>query len=137
MYRSLLHHGVQIYEYQPQILHSKLFIFDDVTYAGSANMDKRSLQVNYELLVRIKDQTLATEARQLFDRTLEHCLRIEWEKWKHTLSFWQRLQQQWAYFALSRVDPFLTQLQLRVLQREIRDQLPASATFNEPNRNAH
>src|SRR5688572_20322670 len=63
LYKSLLRAGVQIYEYQPQILHTKLYLFDDVFYVGSANMDKRSLLVNYELLVRVKDHSLADYGR--------------------------------------------------------------------------
>jgi cardiolipin synthase len=34
-YRRLLLAGVEIYEYQPQILHAKMFLIDDFVYAGS------------------------------------------------------------------------------------------------------
>ncbi len=39
LYRRLLQAGVEIYEYQPQILHAKLIIIDDIVYAGSSNLD--------------------------------------------------------------------------------------------------
>ncbi len=119
LYRSLLRAGVEIYEYQPQILHTKFFLFDDVLYVGSANMDKRSLLVNYELLIRVKDRELAQEGREFFDRTLQHCVKIEREAWRTSRSLWTRLKEEWAYFVLSKVDPYLTQLQLRVLYREL------------------
>jgi cardiolipin synthase len=119
LYRSLLRAGVEIYEYQPQILHTKLFIFGDVFYVGSANMDKRSLLVNYELLVRVRDAALAEQGRAFFERTLEHCKQIEAAAWKASRSFWDRLKEEWAYFVLSKVDPYLTQLQLEVLAREM------------------
>lgn len=119
LYTGLLRAGVEIYEYQPQILHTKLFLFDDVIYAGSANMDKRSLLVNYELLVRSQNHELAEQARAFFERTLEHCTRIEREAWRASRTFWSRLKEEWAYFVLSKVDPYLTQLQLRVLYREL------------------
>jgi cardiolipin synthase len=118
LYGGLLRAGVEIYEYEPQILHTKLFQFDDVVYVGSANMDKRSLLVNYELLVRVKNQELAVQASEFFAHTLEHCTRIEREKWRTSRSLWGRLKEEWAYFVLSKVDPYLTQLQLRVLYRE-------------------
>lgn len=118
LYRNLLQHDVEIYEYQPQILHTKLFLLDNICYAGSANLDKRSLLMNYELLVRVKDSALTARGRDFFSRTLEHCQKIEWEKWKNSLGFFKRFQQQWAYFLLSRVDPFLTRLQLQVMQNE-------------------
>jgi cardiolipin synthase len=118
LYRPLLRNGVEIYEYQPQILHTKLFLFDDVIYVGSANMDKRSLLVNYELLIRAQNPELAHSGREFFEKALDHCKKIEWETWKKGLTLWNRLQQQWAYFVLSRVDPYLTRLQLSVLYRE-------------------
>jgi cardiolipin synthase len=128
LYRSLLVHGVEIYEYQPQILHTKLFLFDDVFYVGSANMDKRSLLVNYELLVRVKNAPLVRTGREFFETTLEHCKKIEWESWKKTLGIWNRFQQQWAYFVLSRLDPWLTRLQLQVMQREIPERTDEAET---------
>jgi cardiolipin synthase len=124
LYRGLLRAGVEIYEYQPQILHTKLFQFDDVVYVGSANMDKRSLLVNYELLVRVNNGELAEDARHFFARTLENCERIERDTWRASRSFWDRLKEEWAYFVLSKVDPYLTQLQLRVLRYETRNRSP-------------
>jgi len=119
LYSGLLRAGVEIHEYQPQILHTKLFLFDDVSYAGSANLDKRSLLVNYELLVRTDDPETARQARAFFERTLEHCSRVERAAWKTSRTFWSRLKEQWAYFVLSKVDPYLSQLQLQVLRREL------------------
>jgi cardiolipin synthase len=51
-YSRLLRGGVEIYEYQPQILHGKLYIVDDKVFAGSANLDVRSAKLNYELMVQ-------------------------------------------------------------------------------------
>src|SRR5690348_14345773 len=45
LYRRMLRSGVEIYEYEPQILHAKMFVIDDVVYAGSANLDTRSLHL--------------------------------------------------------------------------------------------
>ncbi len=66
LYRRLLKAGVQIYEYQPQILHAKLIIADDIVYVGSANLDQRSLNINYELMVRFDQKALADAARAMF-----------------------------------------------------------------------
>src|SRR5438093_8528029 len=70
LYQRLLRAGVEIYEYQPQILHTKLVIVDAIVYAGSSNLDTRSLNINYELLVRLKDARLGAEAREIFDQHL-------------------------------------------------------------------
>lgn len=60
----LLLRGVKVYFHPPPFVHSKLLVIDDV-YAqiGSANLDPRSLRLNFELVVEIFDthvvQTLA------------------------------------------------------------------------------
>src|SRR5688500_3913756 len=94
LYKSLLRAGVQIYEYQPQILHTKLYLFDDVFYVGSANMDKRSLLVNYELLVRVKNEELAEYGRAIFQNTLAHCARITPAEWRASHTIWSRFKEQ-------------------------------------------
>jgi cardiolipin synthase len=127
LYKSLLRAGIQIYEYQPQILHTKLYLFDDIFYVGSANMDKRSLLVNYELLVRVKEKSLSEYGRAVFEKTLTHCTRILPAEWRASRTIWSRLKEQWAYFVLSKLDPYLTQLQLDLLHREIQDRSPESA----------
>ena len=52
-YRRLFRRGIDIHEYQPHILHAKLVIIDDVVYTGSSNLDRRSLEINHELLLRL------------------------------------------------------------------------------------
>ena len=135
LYKSLLRAGVQIFEYQPQILHTKLYLFDDIFYVGSANMDKRSLLVNYELLVRVKNHDLAEYGRVFFQNTLAHCTRITPAEWRASHTIWSRLKEQWAYFVLSKLDPYLTQLQLEVLHREMEGRAaePPSAVTHTPN----
>jgi cardiolipin synthase len=74
--------------------------------------------VNYELLVRVQHAGLAEFGRAFFDKTLENCNRICPETWRASRSFWDRMKERWAYFVLSKVDPYLTQLQLKVFYRE-------------------
>ena len=48
-YEDLLRAGVKIYEYEGGLLHTKSVTVDDeVTLIGSANMDRRSFELNYE-----------------------------------------------------------------------------------------
>lgn len=118
LYQMFLRAGVEIYEYQPQILHTKFFQFDDVCYAGSANMDKRSLMINYELLVRVRQPDLAAEGREFFEKTLQHCKQVDRRTWKKSRSVWNKLREQWAFWMLSRVDPWLSTVQFNVLRDE-------------------
>jgi cardiolipin synthase A/B len=115
LYRRLLRAGVEIYEYQPQILHAKLMVIDRAVYVGSANFDIRSLKLNYELMLRFENEAIAATARSHFDGHLEHCQRIERAAWRRSRGFWQRLKSDWAYFLLARVDPYVALKQFHAL----------------------
>ncbi|HEU0135581.1 MAG TPA: phosphatidylserine/phosphatidylglycerophosphate/cardiolipin synthase family protein, partial [Allosphingosinicella sp.] len=52
-YWWLLRRGIQIFEYLPTKLHTKLFVVDDAVHIGSANFDMRSLFLNLEMMLRI------------------------------------------------------------------------------------
>lgn len=67
LYRNLLQSGARIFEFEPCKLHMKLLVVDDVSYLGSANLDKRSFRINVELMVRIEDAGLASALRELLD----------------------------------------------------------------------
>jgi cardiolipin synthase A/B len=117
LYPSLLRAGVEIYEYQPQILHAKMVIADDVTYIGSANLDARSLAINYEVLARIPNTVLADQARAIFDGDLPHCRPIERREHRAVRHPVERLIERAAYFILARFDPYIARRQRRNLLR--------------------
>jgi cardiolipin synthase len=116
LYRRLLKAGVEIYEYQPQVLHAKLILSDGVVYAGSSNLDIRSLNLNYELMLRLEDKTVAVAAREIFERLLKHSPRIELHRWRKSQTFWQRWQNHWAHFLLTRIDPLVALRQFRTMK---------------------
>jgi cardiolipin synthase len=115
LYRRFLKAGVQIHEYQPQVLHAKLIIADDVVYVGSANLDPRSLDINYELMIRFEHQDMAAQARAIFAGSLTHCRPITREEWRKSRTVWRRLKQRWAYWLLVSIDPYLARRQWRLL----------------------
>ena len=115
LYRRFLNGNVEIHEYQPQILHAKLIIIDDVVYVGSSNLDPRSLHINYELMIRFNHPEMAKRAREIFARRLEHCRRVTRDDWRKSRTLWRRLKQHWAYFLLNRVDPYFARRQWRSL----------------------
>jgi cardiolipin synthase A/B len=117
LYRRLLRSGVEIYEYQPQILHAKLFLVEGAVYTGSSNLDPRSLQINYELTLRLDDSKVAGAARDIFAETLKHCRRVTLEDWRQSRTFWQKLKQRQAYFLLNRIDPYVARWQWRRLPK--------------------
>ena len=115
LYRRFLNAGVQIHEYQPQVLHAKLIIADDVVYVGSANLDPRSLDINYELMIRFDRKAMADQARAIFAGQLAHCRQITRDQWRESRTIWRRLKQQWAYWLLVRIDPYVALRQWRAL----------------------
>ena len=115
LYRRFLRAGVQIQEYTPQILHAKLIVIDDVVYVGSSNLDQRSLNINYELMVRFENKEMAAEAREVFGSMLQHCREITFEGWVKSRSIWRRIKQRWAYLLLVRFDPLVAKWRWRAV----------------------
>ena len=64
-YEGLLQAGVRIYEYGGGLLHSKTLTLDgDITLIGSANMDRRSFELNYENNILFYDAELTAQLRR-------------------------------------------------------------------------
>ena len=116
LYARLLRAGIHISEYEAQILHTKLIIADTVVYVGSANLDTRSLSINYELLVRIEDTRLAHEARQIFNDYLPHCRTIDRRSWSRSRGVLEKLMERISHFVLARLDVLFARRQLGKLR---------------------
>ena len=64
-YGDLLDAGVRIFEYEGGLLHTKSLTLDgEVTLIGSANMDRRSFELNYENNILFHDRSLTADMRQ-------------------------------------------------------------------------
>lgn len=64
---ELLERGVRIYEQPPPFVHTKLFMVDrHYVQIGSANMDPRSMRLNFELVVEIYDRGFAATIDEHF-----------------------------------------------------------------------
>jgi len=115
LYRRLLRAGVRIHEYEPQVLHAKLLLLDGAVYVGSANLDPRSLSINYEVMVRFENETMAGEARELYQDILKQSTQIDLAAWKRSRTLWTRLKQRLAYLVLARIDPHVARQQWKAL----------------------
>ena len=63
-YAELLSAGGKIYEYVGGLLHTKSFTIDgEITLIGSANMDRRSFELNYENNILFCDPALTATVR--------------------------------------------------------------------------
>ncbi len=69
--------GVQVYEYQPTMLHSKLLVIDDdISLVGTANMDNRSFRLNFEIAAVIYDARTAQVLEDDFAADLRHSRKV-------------------------------------------------------------
>lgn len=103
-YAGLLRKGVQIYEYQPTKLHTKLYVIDDVVHIGSANFDIRSMFLNLELMLRVQDPAFAAHVRRYVDGEVAQSERITPELYKARTGWWTRVKQFGAYFVMAVLD---------------------------------
>ncbi len=91
-YRDLLLAGVKIYEYQAGLLHAKTLTLDGrVTFIGSANMDRRSFDLNYENNILLSDAAVTKAMRTRQDQFLLDCRQVtreSVEQWSVTRRLW-------------------------------------------------
>lgn len=78
---TLLEAGVQIYQYKNGFIHSKVMIIDrQVATVGTANMDIRSMEINFEVNAFLYDVNVITRLEEDFLRDLEDSESISYEK---------------------------------------------------------
>ena len=107
-YSRLLRRHVEMYEYQPAKLHTKLVVVDDVVHIGSSNFDYRSLYINLEIMLRIKDAAFASAVRGYFERELEDCLWITPALHKRRANPWRRIKWAVSHFLVNIMDYTVT-----------------------------
>ena len=103
-YDRLLWRGVELYEYVPTKLHTKLVIVDDVVHIGSSNLDIRSLYLNMELMLRVEDGAFAQMMRTYFEGELSQCLKIEPEVQERRSTIWNRIRWALSFFLVTTLD---------------------------------
>ena len=108
LYGYLLKRDAHIYEFAPCKLHMKLIVIDNITYIGSANFDMRSLYINMELMLRIEDETLASQMRAFIGIHTDHSDVITRAEHKRKLTWLNRLRWSLAYFIVAVMDYSVT-----------------------------
>ncbi|MDL2256080.1 cardiolipin synthase [Parabacteroides sp. OttesenSCG-928-K15] len=80
--RSLLESNVKVYLYTAGFLHSKLIVVDDsLAIIGSANMDTRSFELNFEDCAFIYNKETAQKAKEIFYADMQDACEVDIEKW--------------------------------------------------------
>ena len=81
-YADLLEAGMKIYEMQGKFLHAKTLISDDMlSVIGSANLDFRSFETNFEINCYLYDPSIARQNKEIFLQDMEHCKEIRYDEW--------------------------------------------------------
>jgi cardiolipin synthase len=82
LYGKLLQAGVQIFEYQPTMLHQKTMVVDGAwATVGTTNFDNRSFALSEETNVCFHQESLVQELCRTFAADLSRCRRIELSAW--------------------------------------------------------
>jgi cardiolipin synthase len=83
IYSTLVQGGVRIWAFQPSMLHAKVMTVDGIaSVIGSANMNRRSMQLDEEVVLSVLDPVVAKRLEDDFDRELDRCDRIEPRRWE-------------------------------------------------------
>ncbi|WP_226063599.1 cardiolipin synthase [Kaistella polysaccharea] len=81
-YTDLLKAGVKIYLYQKGFVHAKTLVIDrELAMVGTANLDYRSFDLNFEVNAVVYDQELAAELATHFEEDLKDAKQIEINAW--------------------------------------------------------
>lgn len=107
-YKNLLRRGVEIFEYQPTKLHSKLVVLDEIVHIGSSNLDIRSLYLNLEMMLRVDDPAFAALLRAYFESELAYCEPITAELHSKRSTWWIRIVQAISFFLVTSADYTIT-----------------------------
>jgi cardiolipin synthase len=98
-YDEFMTKGIQIFEYQPTMMHTKVMIVDGVwSMFGSANFDNRSLELNDELNIAASDRGLAQRFLEDFEADLQHSRRLDLDSWKRRPALERIREYFWSYF---------------------------------------
>ena len=98
-YGQLMQQGIEIYEYQPTMMHTKAVIVDGVlSIVGSANFDNRSFELNDELNVVVFDRAVAARLRADFERDLGHSKRLDLDSWRSRPLHIRAREKTWSLF---------------------------------------
>ena len=97
-YGELLDAGVEIYEYQPTMLHSKAMAVDGIwATVGSINFDTRSMRKNAEANVVVYDARFAAQLGAVFDQDVARSARLTKRAWARR-GLWVRVRELFASF---------------------------------------
>jgi cardiolipin synthase len=93
-YGDLLKAGIEIYQYTKGFVHAKTLVADTkIAIVGTANMDFRSFDLNFEVNAIVYDVETANELRNVFYDDLNNAERIDAAAWANRSKFKQLMEK--------------------------------------------
>ncbi|MDR3180612.1 MAG: cardiolipin synthase [Prevotellaceae bacterium] len=90
---ELMDAGVKVYLYQKGFNHSKIITIDGSFAAiGSANMDTRSFEHNFEITALFYDEHIASQLEEHFQTDMKNSRLVRSYRWEKR-SYWQKLKE--------------------------------------------
>ena len=81
---SILKAGVEVYQYTKGFIHSKTLVIDDeIAIIGSANIDLRSFEQNFEVSAFIYNETHSKQLKDLFINDMKVSKKLSYFKWSN------------------------------------------------------
>lgn len=94
-YTELLQYGAKIYKYNKGFVHAKTMVIDDdLAIIGSANMDYRSFDLNFEVNAMVYSKNIAKELKEAFENDLKESVQIaeiEWLNRPKHIHLWEKI----------------------------------------------
>lgn len=83
-YAQLMEHGIELWNFQPSMLHAKVMTVDGlVANVGSSNLNARSTELDEEVNLVALDPGLVSVLDRQFEEDLERSVRIDPERWDY------------------------------------------------------
>lgn len=96
-YEEMLEAGVEIYRYTKGFVHAKTMVCDDkIAFVGTANLDQRSFDLNFEVNAVVYNKELAQQLSNAFMEDLRHAEKLEYSDWMQRPR-WRRLVERVLY----------------------------------------
>lgn len=96
-YEEMLEAGVEIYRYTKGFIHAKTMVCDDkIAFVGTANLDQRSFDLNFEVNAVVYNKDLAQQLSNAFLEDLKYAEKLEYSDWMQRPR-WRKLVERVLY----------------------------------------
>jgi cardiolipin synthase len=90
-YKQFMEQGIEIYEYQPAMMHAKVLVVDgEWAVLGTTNMDNRSFEHNDEVNLAMRDRDVGSRLLADYERDLLHSTEMTLARWNRR-PLWEKI----------------------------------------------